>query len=309
MGRTWSATARSRRGKLAHGALAGWTTAGNPSIRQTLTIDAGRDGGHGARLDCTEFSGDGPDFHAMICQVGKVGVRRGQRYRLTFWAKAAGIKAGGVDISLVNTRPWVGSGLEGTFTPGPRWQRFEFLFQCQHDVPAATSRLQLWFQSTGTLWLDDVTLVQTDDKPQWYPQITSEDVTNAIPNSSFECGTAGWGSATFSLGGWDGGDLFRLEGECDASHAKHGHQSLKIALDSATAPVYWFDYYQPVRQPVKRALAANRGWIVVKPGTPYTLSAYLRAEADGTAAQLAVSEAPERPSAADGPRRARLEAV
>ena len=130
----------------------------------------------------------------MICQVGKVGVRRGQRYRLTFWAKAADIKAGGVDISLVNTQPWVGSGLEGTFTPGLTWQRYEFLFQSHHDVPAATSRLQLWFLSTGTLWLDDVTIAETDDKPQWYPQIRSEGVTNAILNSSFECGTAGWGT-------------------------------------------------------------------------------------------------------------------
>jgi len=275
------------------GAPDGWTTSGNPSLRQRFTVDAGRDGGHGARLDCTVFSGDGPDFHAMICQVGKVGVRRGQRYRLTFWAKAVGLKAGGGDVSLVNTRDWVGSGLEGTFTPGPRWERFEFLFQCRHDVPAATSRLQVWFKSTGTLWLDDLTLAETSAKPQWYPQIGTAGVTNAIPNSSFECGTAGWGSLTSGLGGWEG-NLFRLEGECDANHAKHGRQSLKIALDAAAAPVYWFDYYQPVREPVKRALAANRGWITVKPGEPLTLSAYLRAEADGTVAQLAVNEAPER---------------
>src|SRR5208337_3967363 len=85
-----------------------------------------------------------------------------------------------------------------TFTPGPRWERFEFLFQCQHDVPAATSRLQVWFKSTGTLWLDDVTLAETSDKPQWYPRIGTEGVTNAIPNSSFQCGTIGWGSLTFA---------------------------------------------------------------------------------------------------------------
>ncbi len=280
-------------GRARMGAPDDWTTSGNPSIRQQLTVDAGRDGGHGARLDCTVFDGDGPDFHAMICQVGKVGVRRGQRYKLTLWAKAVGLKAGAVDVALVNTRDWVGSGLEGTFTPGPRWERFEFLLPCQHDVPAATGRLQVWFKSTGTLWLDDLTLAETSDKPRWYPQIGTEGVTNAIPNSSFECGTAGWGSLTSGLGGWEG-NLFRLEGECDAKHAKHGRQSLRIALDAATAPVCWFDYYQPVRQPVQRVLAANRGWLTVKPGEPLTLSAYLRAEADGTVAQLAVCEAPER---------------
>lgn len=130
----------------------------------------------------------------------------------------------------------MGSGLEETFTPGPRWERFEFLFQCQHDVPAAISRLEVWFKSTGTVWLDDVTLAETSDKPQRYPRIGTEGVTNAIPNSSFQCGTTGWGSLTFGLGGWEG-NLFRLEGEYDARHARHGRQSLKIALDAAAAPV------------------------------------------------------------------------
>ena len=41
-------------------------------------------------------------------------------------------------------------------------------------------------------------------------------------------------------------------------------------------------------------MAANRGWITVKPGEPLTLSAYLRAESNATAAQLAINEAPER---------------
>ena len=127
-------------GRARTGAPDGWTKSGNPSIRQRLTVDAGRDGGREARLDCTVFNGDGPDFYAMVCQVGKVGLRRGQRYRLRFWAKAAGLKASGVDVALVNTRDWVGSGLEETFTPGPRWERFEFLFQCQHDVAAATRK-------------------------------------------------------------------------------------------------------------------------------------------------------------------------
>jgi len=58
--------------------------------------------------------------------------------------------------------------------------------------------LQVWFKSTGTLWLDDVTLAETSDKPQWYPRIGTEGVTNAIPNSSFQCGTIGWGSLTFA---------------------------------------------------------------------------------------------------------------
>ncbi|MGC8639120.1 MAG: hypothetical protein ACP5XB_04495 [Isosphaeraceae bacterium] len=280
-------------GRADVGGPVGWTTSGNPAVHQRLTLDSGRDGGRCARLVCTAFGGDGPDFHAMICQLGRVGVRRGTWYKLSFWAKAAEIKAGGVDIALVNTKGWVPSGLDQGFTPGARWEWFEFLFQCRRDVPAPTSRLQIWFRSTGTLWLDDVSLVETSEKPRWYPQIGSDDVANAVPNSSFECGTAGWGSLTWGLGGWEG-NLFRLEGECDASQATHGRQCLKIALDSATAPICWFDYYQPVRDPVTRVLAANRGWIKVKPGEPLTLSAFLRADSEGAVAQLAVSEVQDR---------------
>jgi Carbohydrate binding domain/Glycosyl hydrolase catalytic core len=270
-----------------------WSTSGNPALRQRLTLDAGRDGGHAARLDCTAFRGDGPDYHAMICQVGRVGVERGQWYRLSLWAKASDLEAGGVEIGLVNTQGWVSSGLAESFSPGPRWARYEFLWQARADVPAATSRLQIWFKSTGTLWLDDLSLTETTDKPQWYPQIASDGVTNALPNSSFECGTAGWGSLTFGLGGW-AGNLFRLEGQRDATVARHGRHSLNISLDAATAPVCWFDYYEPIREPVRRVLVANRGWIKVEPGRPLTLSTDLRADAPDTAAILAVNEAPER---------------
>ena len=52
----------------------GWSAAGNPAVKQRLILDPGRDGRHCAKLECTEFLGDGPDYHAMICQVGKVGV-------------------------------------------------------------------------------------------------------------------------------------------------------------------------------------------------------------------------------------------
>ena len=56
--------------------------------------------------------------------------------------------------------------------------------------------------------------------------------------------------------------------------------------------MFYFDYYEPVRQPVRRVLAANQGWFRVKPGEKLTLSAFLRADAEGVAAQLAVNEAP-----------------
>jgi hypothetical protein len=268
-----------------------WSAAGNPAVKQQLTLDTGRDGKRCAKLSCTEFSGDGPDFHAMICQVGQVSVQQGQWYRLTCWAKAEGIRGGAVEVALTDTRRWENAGLEEVFSPGAQWQQFDFLFRARSDLPAVGSRLQFWFKGTGTLWLDDVVLAESVGGQQWFPQISTDGVKNFVPNSSFECGTANWGSFTYGLSGW-AGNLYRLEGELDQVVAQHGRHSLRIALTPKTLPVFFFDYYDPVRQPVRRVLAANRGWFRVKPGEKLTLSAFLQADAEGVAAQMVVNEAP-----------------
>ncbi len=268
-----------------------WASAGNPAIQQQLTQDTGRDGKRCAKLACTAFDGDGPDFHAMICQVGRISVRQSQWYKIKFWAKAEGIKGGSVDVALSDTRRWENAGLEEVFSPGPQWTQFEFVFRARNDLAASASRLQIWFKGTGTLWLDDVVLAESAGGQEWFPQISTEGVKNFVPNSSFECGTANWGSFTYGFSGW-ANNLYRLVGESDSKVAQHGQHSLKIALTPETLPVFYFDYYDPVRQPVRRVLAANRGWFRVKPGEELTLSAFLRADAEGVAAQLAVNEAP-----------------
>jgi len=268
-----------------------WSCTGNPAVQQRLTLETGRDGKRCAKLACTEFNGDGPDFHAMICQIGRVSVRQGQWYRITFWAKAEGIKAGTVDLALSDTRRWERVGLEEVCSPGAQWARFEFLFRAGKDLAASDSRLQFWFKGTGTLWLDDVVLAESAGGQEWFPQISTEGVKNFVPNSSFECGTANWGSFTYGLSGW-AGNLYRLEGEPDGAVAHHDRHSLKIALTLKTLPVFFFDYYDPIKQPVRQVLAANQGWFRVNPSETLTLSAFLRADAEGVAAQLVANEAP-----------------
>jgi hypothetical protein len=268
------------------GAPDDWSSVGNQAIHQQLTLDTGRDGRRCAKLACTEFNGDAPDSHVMICQTGRVSVRQGQWYRITFWAKAEGIKSGAVEVALTNTRRWENAGLEEVFSPGAQWAPFELLFRPRDDLAASASRLQFWFKGTGTLWLDDVVLAESAEGQEWFPQISTQGVKNFVPNSSFECGTANWGSFTYGLSGW-AGNLYRLEGESDGTVAQHGRHSLKIALTPNTLPVFFFDYYDPIRQPVRRVLAANQGWFRVTPGEMLTLSAFLRADADGVAAQLA----------------------
>ena len=270
-----------------------WADAGNRSVRQELSADTGPDGRRCARLRCTEFAGSGPDVHAMLCQTGRIAVQAGRWYRLAFRARGEGIRGGSVEIALTNTRPWENTGLAEGFVADGEWKPYEFAFQATHTVPAETSRLQFWFRGTGTLWLDDVELAESAVGREWFPQIPFDGAANPVPNASFECGAAGWGSIAHGLRGW-GGNLYRLAGTIDDHAAVHGRRSLRIDLDRASLPVHWFDYYDPIRDPVPNALAANLGWFRVTPGEPVTLSAWLRAAADGTPVHLAVIEAPDR---------------
>jgi hypothetical protein len=129
----------------------GWSVSGNRSIKQQVTLDTGRDGKRCGKLECSEFTVGGPANHAMICQIGQVRLRQGQWYRLSLWAKAQGIEEGAVEVAISNMAGWENGGLADAFLPHATWEHFEFLFRGRADVPAATSRLQFWFKSTGTL--------------------------------------------------------------------------------------------------------------------------------------------------------------
>ncbi len=268
-----------------------WTVSGASHVKQRLSRDAGREGkGFSARLVCTDFGNGTPSSHAMICQVGVVSLQGGKWYRLGFWAKGEGIKGGAVQVALSNTRDWSQTGLSDGVIVRPEWRRFELFFQATQNLPAPAGRLQFWFNSTGTFWLDDAELVETDMKAQWHPQLAVEGRVNLIPNSSFECGTSGWGSYSPDLRGTWMGNLYRLCGELDGTTAAHGRHSLKIRLSSETPPTFFFDYFDPIRIPVRCVLAAHHGWAPLKRGQPCTLSASLKADPAGVTGALFVRQ-------------------
>ncbi len=267
----------------------GWSTAGAAEVEQRLTLDAGRSGGRSARLTCTKYAGGTPSSHAMVCQVGKVGVKRGQWYRLTWWAKGDGTH-GQARVGLMRTRPWRNVGLYADFTLQKDWQRYEEVFPATEDLPAAVSRLQFWFTRTGTLWLDDVALTPTVIRREYHPQIVTSGVRNFLPNSSFECGQVGWGGYAPDLRGWTG-NVYRPMGQMDTSTAAHGRQSLRLRLENDRLPVFFFDYYGPMQEPVRTLVAAHFGWLPLERGRAYTLSCSLKADRPDAAARLMVREA------------------
>jgi len=65
----------------------GWRTEGHRGIEQTVSQDAGPEGGKALKLTCTKFVPGFPDSHAMASLRGSVELKKGQSYRLTWWMK------------------------------------------------------------------------------------------------------------------------------------------------------------------------------------------------------------------------------
>ena len=272
------------------GAVEGWACAGDEQrVGQTLTIDKGRRSARSARLTCTRFVAGSPSAHAMLCQMG-VAVRRGRVYRLAFWARGKDIAGDVVSVALSDTSNWQNCGLRGAFAPGQRWQRYEFVFRAPRDC-SSRSRLQIWYTSTGTLWIDDVELTEAPaDHNRPGHVIPADGRRNLVPNASFEAGPAGWGSAEWDSATHWGGRMNRLFGTVEPGAAFHGQHCLRIALTPQTQPVSYFDYFDLHRLPIRAPLAGNLGFIEVQPGKTYVLSAYLRSDQDNTPARLAVRQ-------------------
>lgn len=267
-----------------------WRAAGDSRfVTQSLSFDRGRDGKRCARLSCTRFRAKSPASHAMLCQMG-VPVKRGSFYRVTLWARAEGIMEDIVSIDLKDTSTWASCGLRNYFTPGSEWERFEFLFRAPRDC-STKSRFQIWFNSTGILWVDDIEFVDAGPDARRPGQvIAAGDRSNLVPNASFECGVDGWGSAEWDRATHWGGRMNRLFGVIDRKEALHGQCSLRIELTPETQPVSFFDYFDLHRTPVWAPLTANIGFIEVEPGRPYTVFVHLKAADTNTPARLAIRQ-------------------
>ena len=268
----------------------GWITAGRSDIKQDVFCVEDAKRGRVARLRCTHFEGGSPDAHVMLAQVGQVGVKKSKWYRLSLWARSEDLEAHAVDVGLSNTRNWSRTGLSETFAPSPEWQRFEFLFQATQNLEPTDSRLQIWFKSTGTLWMDDVKLVELDRFTRtWHPSVSLKHVPNAIPNSSFECGGEGWGSWSPGIPGW-GAHVFRRMGEWEDKTSYHGDHCWKVSLDPDDLPVAYFDYYEPVEEPLKALLIGHEHWVEVESGGRYVFSAYVRADRNDLPVRISIWE-------------------
>ncbi|MEM2991371.1 MAG: carbohydrate binding domain-containing protein, partial [Halobacteria archaeon] len=266
-----------------------WQFAGDSGVTVEWSRDEGFKGKYSQRLTCTNFIHLSPASHVMLCQLDTVRLEKGQWYKISFFAKQEGLSNRAVQLAISDTKSWTNCGLQESFRVPTNWKQFSFVFQATKTITENT-RLQFWYNTTGTLWLDDVKLEVSEPIKKVYTDILPIiDTTNLLPNSSFECEASGWGSIA-EIPGW-GGNLNQLVGEVDHTVAKFHRSSFKIALEPETLPIYYFDYFPLYRIPVKAPLLANKGWIMVNPGETYTLSAYIKSDKDDLVGVLSVKQA------------------
>jgi len=248
-----------------------WAYIASDGGEGSLSLGEGLEGGHCAKITYTQL---GRRWGPGVGQLNVVEVKSGQWYELSFWARQEGLSTG-VIVGLRDTTNWDDNQLWQWVYPSSEWRRFRLPFQAHRDLSPQVSRLQFSFDSLGTVWLDRVSLVETEPPP--FPNLIDlGQVRNRIPNSSFEVGAFGWGTY---------GSTF-LVGEIDQATAHHGRCSFKLDLSPGRLPIEWndFTYVQrgkPTHLPQAGLSLASVGYLPVTKGRPMCLSAYLKLDRPG----------------------------
>ena len=120
-------------------------------------IDEGFVGQFSQKITCSKFTHLSSASHIMIAQNNTVQLEKGMWYRISFAAKQEGIISQLAKVAIVNRQTWFNSGLGESFQVTSQWKQFEFVFQATETI-LEDVRLQFWYTSIGTLWLDDVRL-------------------------------------------------------------------------------------------------------------------------------------------------------
>jgi len=270
--------------QIEKGKPVGWAASGDQNVDQTLELVSEQDNPC-ARLVCTRCEKRTGASHAMIAQVGAVKLEKGKYYEFSCRVRAEGLRGRSVSVAINDTEVWQGCGLSMELRLTKSWQQFHRIFQATRSVDKK-SRLQIWYLEPGTLYLDDVRIVEVSPQEvEFTDVILPVGGKNLVANGSFEVGAAGWSSLGKGAG-W--GNLARLHGKIETSGGTHGRSFLRIPLGGDETPVLHFDYLRPVVKRELQPLAASLSWIPVEKGAPYTISCDMRASVEGVSAVLGV---------------------
>ncbi len=255
----------------ADGIADGWRFVPNAppeELRATLSMEPLPGGGFAQKIDCSHFE----TGHVMLAQVGTVSIQRGQWYELV--VRFRGENLSEAWVLMQDTDGWKPVSRSFSLRPREQWREVRLLFEAKRDSHQ-TNRLQVWFTSTGTLWLSDLRITPA---PAPQPRNVHPDTghTNLLPNGGFEL-HSGWSMVNYWALGWER----RLVGGAD---------------DGACAAIRWdpddpeyatfFDYFEMTRRPLRDPYLQCVGYVPLKAGETYTLSAYMRADRPGVPAMI-----------------------
>ncbi|MDB6168503.1 MAG: hypothetical protein JWM88_1367 [Verrucomicrobia bacterium] len=277
--------------QMVHNFPAGWSRTEDENNRAAATwsIDEGPDSAHALKiertLDPAPASRVTGAIHVEAFQRG-IALYARQKYTLTFQAKALGTANESLQVRIDDVEASGPPPLAATVSPTSEWRKYRLEFMTTADVLPENFKLTFTFASKGTLWLDDVSLAGGDSAsraetavPKFQPRLPALGSKNLVPNGSFECGADGWLSLGKPLR--FGGNIAGLYGSVEAGPASDGTQSYRLTLGAGSTPQSYFDCWPPEQLAQSRLLTANRGWIEVEKGRPYTLSADMRSDRPG----------------------------
>ncbi len=287
--------------QMVHNFPAGWERTEDVSgrVTATWTMEEGEESAKSLKIDCTAIAPSlaAPETSPVHVMQRGIALKAGQNYTLSFKAKGTGIADTAFSVRMLDTgKPDSPPVFQTTVAVTSGWKEYRFEFAPSADIPRTNSLLRFALVSTGTLWLDDVSLrggtgVATDTTtvPKFQNRLARPAEKNLVPNASFECGSDGWLSLGQRLG--YGGNVAGLygqveSGQLESGQSPQGSNAFRLTLGPGVTPESYFDCFPPQHVVQHRLLTANRGWIEVEPGRFYTLSASMRSDRPGTKAVL-----------------------
>jgi hypothetical protein len=194
-------------GAFRDGLPAGWWNNCWGKNEAVFSRGAPRSGEAALKIECRSFETGAVQF------LYPLEVQRGKHYTISLWMKADGA-VGTVGVGLRHRPSPYTMHLSSQFEVGRDWERFAFEGTSTSGDDEAG--LFIWFKphGPGTLWVDDVSVIETEATPLNLPLPDG----NVVPNASFELPIERqWRSR-------------HVAPTCDTTEPYHGTRSLRWEL-------------------------------------------------------------------------------
>ncbi len=192
-------------GEYVNGVAPGWASNcyGDNDVRFEKETANPHSGKAAQKIICTRFG-----YGGVQIRCAGISVQRGKAYTLQAWLRAENISSPVLLCVRKHGKPYTKYIAQYVRVSG-EWRRFTVIAKSTDTDPDCG--IYIWFGSTGTLWIDDVSLRPGIHKPTTPSTQRPPVKGNRVYNSSVELGLAGWMRAELADGGWDGDHCLRIK--------------------------------------------------------------------------------------------------